>query len=68
VLPWLKEMQAEIEEIKDNDSDINPYGATSEAEFFSVASEYFFQRPNLFKRKHPDLHQSMRRVFRHERE
>ncbi len=45
-----------------------PTGVNSEAEFFSVASEYFFQRPSLFKRKHPDLHQLIRRVFRHERE
>ena len=29
---------------------------SSEAEFFAVASEYFFERPKLFKQKHPELY------------
>jgi len=66
VLPWLKKMQEVIQEIKRDDSDINPYGATNKAEFFSVASEYFFQRPRLFRRKHPELYGLMKRMFRYE--
>src|ERR1043165_1766113 len=41
VLPWLQLMRKEIELILKDRSDINPYGATSEAEFFAVVSEYF---------------------------
>ena len=43
--PWLKMMQHEIEEIKDRDSDINPYGATNEARVSQRGAEYFFSQP-----------------------
>ncbi|WP_367389113.1 zinc-dependent peptidase [Lewinella sp. LCG006] len=64
IIPWLKEMHEEIEEIKNRDSDINPYGATNQAEFLSVAAEYFFSQPHLFERKHPDLFELMEKIFR----
>ncbi len=53
--PWLQYMHHAIEEIRAGKSDINPYAATSEAEFLPVISEYFFQRPDEFKAKHPEL-------------
>jgi Mlc titration factor MtfA (ptsG expression regulator) len=62
--PWLKLMLEEIQAIKENESDINPYGATDEAEFFAVASEYFFERPVLFKQKNPELYAVMESIFR----
>ncbi len=62
--PWLKLMLEEIQAIKENVSDINPYGATNEAEFFAVASEYFFERPMLFKEKNPELYALMERIFK----
>lgn len=62
--PWLKLMLEEIQAIKENESDINPYGATDEAEFFAVAAEYFFERPVLFKEKNPELYALMERIFR----
>ena len=40
-----------MEAISDNHSDIRKYGGTNEAEFFAVASEYFFERPDLLKKK-----------------
>jgi MtfA peptidase len=61
---WLKLMLDEIGAIKENESDINPYGATNEAEFFAVASEYFFERPLLFKQKNPELYTLMEKIFR----
>jgi Mlc titration factor MtfA (ptsG expression regulator) len=64
IIPWLKEMHEEINDIKDRDSDINPYGATNQAEFLSVAAEYFFSQPHLFERKHPDLFALMEKIFR----
>lgn len=63
IVPWLQLMQREIELIKENRSDINPYGATSEAEFFAVVSEYFFERPGLLKEKHPELHALLEKIF-----
>ncbi|PWS32389.1 M90 family metallopeptidase [Pedobacter paludis] len=62
-LPWIKMMHEEIEKIEDNKSDINPYAITNQAEFFAVVSEYFFEKPELLKDKHPDLYQALSRIF-----
>ncbi|KQC00804.1 zinc-dependent peptidase [Pedobacter sp. Hv1] len=63
VLPWLKMIHQEIERIEDNKSDINPYAITNEAEFFAVISEYFFEKPELLKEKHPGLYEQLSRIF-----
>jgi Mlc titration factor MtfA (ptsG expression regulator) len=62
-LPWIKMMHEEIERIKDDKSDINPYAITNQAEFFAVVSEYFFEQPEILKDKHPDLYQVLSKVF-----
>ena len=46
-IPWIDLIGKKIDEIYKNKSDINPYGGTNKAEFFSVVSEYFFERPKL---------------------
>ncbi len=66
VLPWLQLVHREIEKIKQDESDINPYAATNEAEFLSVASEYFFNRPELFEENHPELYALMTKMYRQE--
>jgi MtfA peptidase len=63
IKPWLQLMQEKIKEIIDDQSDINPYGATNEAEFFAVVSEYFFERPELLKEKHPELYDLLLKIF-----
>ena len=63
IKPWLQLMQQKIKEIYDDNSDINPYGATNEAEFFAVVSEYFFERPDLLKEKHPELYSLLLKIF-----
>lgn len=65
VIPWLDLINKGIDNIHKNNSDINPYGGTNRAEFFAVASEYFFERPKLLKSKHPELYNSMEKVFAH---
>ena len=62
-LPWLKRIHQEIQLIKSGESDINPYGAASEAEFLAVAAEYFFEQPNLMQQKHPVLYGLLKQVF-----
>ncbi|UKT63752.1 zinc-dependent peptidase [Pedobacter mucosus] len=62
-LPWIKMMHEEIGRIEDNKSDINPYAITNQAEFFAVVSEYFFEKPELLKDKHPDLYTQLSRIF-----
>lgn len=64
VLPWLNLVHQNIKEIAKNRSDINPYGATNEAEFFAVVSEYFFERPDLLEKKHPELYDLLTKIFR----
>lgn len=62
-LPWLELMHAKMEEINNDTSDIRNYGGTKQEEFFAVASEYFFERPDLLKRKHPDLYAMLKACF-----
>ena len=62
--PWLKLIHQNIQAIKTNHSDINPYGITNEAEFFAVVSEYFFKRPDLLHEKHPELFARLEEIFR----
>jgi len=66
-LPWLELIARKIKQIKSGKSDIRNYGATNNAEFFSVASEYFFERPKLLKRKHPQLYKSLERFYKQNR-
>ena len=62
-IPWLDLMHSEIEKIYQKKSDINPYGGTNTAEFFAVISEYFFERPQLLARKHPELYSVLEQAF-----
>ena len=64
IVPWLRLMRTEIEKILENRSDIDPYGAHSEAEFFAVVSEYFFERPELLEEKNPELFKLLAEVFK----
>lgn len=61
--PWLQLIHASIGEIKANQSDIDPYAMTNEAEFFAVVSEYFFKRPDLLQEKHPELFARLEEIF-----
>jgi len=63
-IPWIDLISRKIDEITDGKSDINPYGGTNRAEFFSVVSEYFFERPQLLEKKHPDLYKLLEKVFK----
>lgn len=62
-LPWLDMIHKNIKAIKNDESDINVYGATNQAEFFAVASEYFFERPDLLRNKHPELYEMLEKIF-----
>lgn len=62
--PWLKLMHKEMRRINRGNSDIDPYATTNEAEFLAVASEYFFEKPDQFKDKHPELYQQLSAIFR----
>ncbi|SNZ01314.1 zinc-dependent peptidase [Flagellimonas pacifica] len=65
-IPWLKLIHREMEAINKNRSDIRKYGGINEAEFFAVASEYFFERPDLLEKKHPELYKMLAQCFKQE--
>lgn len=43
---------------------LDPYGATSPAEFFAVATEAFFERPRDLRLHHPDLYEQLMAYYR----
>lgn len=61
--PWKEYMQLYIQAIKQGYTDINPYGATNEAEFFAVVSEYYFKQPDVFKMQYPELYSILHKMY-----
>ena len=57
--PWLTFVEKKISDIHAKQSNINPYGATNQQEFFAVATEYFFERPDMLQKKHPLLYSEL---------
>ncbi|MEQ6342464.1 MAG: zinc-dependent peptidase [Gammaproteobacteria bacterium] len=45
---------------------INPYAATSPAEFFAVLSEYFFTAPDILKKECPSVYRQLALFYRQE--
>ncbi|GEP89234.1 hypothetical protein SAMN05660909_01678 [Chitinophaga terrae (ex Kim and Jung 2007)] len=67
-IPWMQLVHKTIQDISHGHTDINPYAALNEAEFFAVISEYFFERPDLLAEKHPELYQMLTKIFRQDPE
>lgn len=63
VIPWVEMIRAESEAILRNDSKIDDYALTNQAEFFAVAAEYFFNQPHHLAADHPELYALLERVF-----
>ncbi len=62
-LPWFDLVEKKTTEICQNKSNIGDYAATSRIEFFAVASEYFFERPEMLKHKHPKLYEALTEFY-----
>lgn len=63
LIPWIEMMRSAMAAIEKDESDIDDYALTNQAEFFSVVAEYFFNRPQAFADHHPDLFRLMERIF-----
>ena len=61
--PWTELMHREIAAIRAGQSEINPYAATSDAEFFAVVTEYFFEKPEKLQEHHPELYDLLTQAF-----
>ena len=60
---WVNLMNTTIQQMKNYGSDIYMYGATNQAEFLAVISEYFFERPDLLRLNHPELYEMLEIIF-----
>lgn len=63
-LPWLELIRQKMHEMQNQKTGINPYGATSDEEFLPVVAEYFFERPKLLRKKHPELYKVLKSMFK----
>ncbi len=66
---WQEVMTAEYEQLVEASEHgratlLDQYGATDEGEFFAVATECFFDRPEKMRRRHPQLYSLLREYYR----
>lgn len=62
-IPWFELVRTKIDSIDVGQSNINDYAATSRQEFFAVVSEYFFERPEMLEKKHPELYRYLSEFY-----
>jgi len=65
---WARVLQKEYDTLRSlvsrrSQTLLDEYGATNPAEFFAVATECFFQRPQEMLKEHPDLYQELRAFY-----
>ena len=66
---WAKVMTAEYKKLcedveKGTDTVLDKYGATNPAEFFAVATETFFEKPQELVKKHPNLYRLLQGYYK----
>ncbi len=65
--PWATAMNRHYQKLRRGDrrigSVLRDYGATNEVEFFAVATEAFFERPDRLRERAPDLYEELRRFY-----
>jgi MtfA peptidase len=61
---WGQVMSRHFEALRSGDARVlREYGAQNEAEFFAVATETFFEKPDQLARRAPDLYGILRRFY-----
>lgn len=63
---WARVLAPEFARLQSGESSgvLSDYGATNEAEFFAVATEAFFGRPQALRTSHPALYAELSRFYR----
>ena len=66
---WGETLRIEFEQLRSDAARnrptlLDPYGAESLEEFFAVATEAFFEIPQPFRERHPDLYGELSRFYR----
>ncbi|MBA2663442.1 MAG: zinc-dependent peptidase [Bradymonadaceae bacterium] len=64
--PWAEVMTRRYRELCEApyDSFLDDYGCEDEAEFFAVATEAFFEMPDIMREQAPDLYAQLRNYYR----
>lgn len=65
---WAKVMTKEYQQLcleveRGEKTVIDSYGATNPAEFFAVATETFFEKPDQLLKKYPALYEQLQRYY-----
>ncbi len=68
-LAWARVLSAEYERLQRDSragrsTVLDDYGATDPAEFFAVATECFFEKPRVLKKRHPALYEELKIFYR----
>jgi MtfA peptidase len=66
---WARVLNAEYERLRRDSllgrhTVLDDYGASNPAEFFAVATECFFEKPRVLKKRHPDLYEELKNFYR----
>lgn len=67
-ITWARVLQKDYQKLRRDvsrrrDTLLDEYGATNPAEFFAVATEFFFERPKELQSLHPDLYEELKRFY-----
>ena len=60
---WLETMEKERDKVNRGKSFLRPYAGSNEAEFFAVATEFFFERPAEMKAENPKLYELLKGFY-----
>jgi Mlc titration factor MtfA (ptsG expression regulator) len=66
---WARVLGAEYERLQrasrlGRSTVLDHYGATDPAEFFAVATETFFEKPHMLRKRHPELYEELKSFYR----
>jgi Mlc titration factor MtfA (ptsG expression regulator) len=66
---WPRVLGAEFERLQrasrlGRSTVLDEYGATDPAEFFAVATETFFEKPHVLRKRHPELYEELKSFYR----
>ncbi len=66
---WARVLNAEYERLKRESrlgraTVLDQYGTVDPAEFFAVATECFFEKPRILRKRHPELYEELKSFYR----
>lgn len=67
-MEWARVLERDFRKLQERTNEgrqtlLDSYGATDEAEFFAVATEFFFERPIEFRKNYPDLYEQLKNFY-----